>query len=427
MSDVLQQTPLDVRALASPAFLNRGCVNVIGLDAIKDQAGSRWPRVQSNVYDRLETLLRQRLGPTDFFARIDETAYLVTMPSTEPEDVDAVCLRIAYDLCSNLLGQCDIGQLRVSKASQAGEHQMALKPLGIETVAVLAEKAGIHYPTKGGHTEQDEDEDSLFPSENGIIINPDEGEVGAKALTIAHQYMPLWSAINNAITTYICEPRQVMSLDLPRRPVTVPQLTMKERIKIELSSLREGINKLSQHIESGNRFILGVLVSFDVLGTPAGRMEYLNECRNLSHEYRQYLDFILTEVPQGIAQTRLHDLANTLRPFGRSVSATVAPGTRNFTPYIGIGLRAIGYHKREFPHGWRFSHDDATALVQASRNMKLGTFMVGVRKLTTLKTAHDAGIQAIGGPAIAPAAPEPKGMSRLMWEDILSSHELLKA
>ena len=50
-----------------------------------------------------------------------------------------------------------------------------------------------------------------------------------------------------------------------------------------------------------------------------------------------------------------------------------------------------------------------------------------LRKLTTLQMSHDAGIQLLSGAAIAPATPEPKGMTRLAWEDILSSHELLSA
>ncbi len=422
MPNVLQKTPIEIQALASPAFLERGCVNVIGLETIKEQSGARWPRVCDNVYERLETLLRQRLGPTDVFARLNDSSYIVTMPSADPDDINAVCLRIAYDLCNNLLGKCDISQLRVSKASNGGEHQLILKPLTSENVATLVEKAGILGISFGGNA-------SASTYDSNTIISADETDmgIGAKALTIAHQYVPVWSSVNNAITTYICEPRQVMSLDFPRRNVMVPQLTLKERIRVEISSLREGIGKLAHHIETGNRFILGVQVSFDVLGAPAGRMEYLNECRNLSHEYRQYLDFILTDIPPGIAQTRLHDLTNTLRPFARSISATVAPGTRNFSPYQGIGLRVIGYHKREFTFEHHFLAEDAMVLVQAARNLKVGTFMLGINKLTTLNTAHDAGIQTLSGMAIAPAGPEPKSMTRLSWEEIQSSHELLKA
>jgi hypothetical protein len=432
---VLQQTPIEIRALASPAFLDRGCVNVISLADIKEQAGKRWPRIRANVYDRIDTLLRQRLGPSDFFARIDDTKYLVTMPSSEPEDVNIVCLRVAYELTTNLLGQCDINQIQVCKAVNAGDNQMSLLQIPCERLAILAEKAGLQASaleqpaTPASPTSQVlgmKPGDPFSKSVTNQTFNVIEGtEERTKTLTIVHQFVPLWSAVSNAITTYICEPRQIMSLDIPRRTITVPQLTLKERIRIEITTLREGINKLAAHIESGNRFILGVQVSFDVLGTPSGRMEYLNECRSFSNEYRSYLDFIITDVPEGIAHTRLGDLTNTLRPFARGVSATVAPGTHTLAPYQGVGLRAVGFTRHEFIHEHLIRQEDVQNLVQSAKALKLNTFLLGVRKFSVLQMAYDAGVQMLSGQAVAPASPEPRGMTRLAWEDIRSSHDLL--
>lgn len=437
---MLQQTPIEIRALASPAFLERGCVNVISLSDIRAQAGDRWNRIRVNVYDRIETLLRQRLGPSDFFARIEETKYLVTMPSSEPEDVNIICMRVAYDLYTNLLGQCDVNQIHVYKAINAGEGQMQLIQIPTERMAVLAEKAGLNNSPAGENAKQPSPSGgatsaspAIFRTEDNFpavnqTVNVHEGlEERSKTLTIVHQFVPLWSMANNAITTYICEPRQIMSLDIPRRPITLPQLTLRERIKIELTTLREGIAKLAAHIESGNRFILGMQVSFDVLGAPAGRMEYLAECRNFSNEYRAYLDFIITDVPQGIAHTRLGDLANTLRPFARSVSATVAPGSHTLVPYQGIGLRAIGFNRHEFIHEHLLHQEDITMLTQVAKAQRMGTFILGIRKLGTLQMAHQNGIQMMSGPAILPATPDPKGMTRLSWEEIISSHTLLSS
>lgn len=434
---MLQQTPIEIRALASPVFLDRGCVNVISLADIRDEAGARWARMRDGVYDRIEALLRQRLGPADFFARIDETKYLVTMPSSEPEDVNVVCLKVAYELTSNLLGQCNINQIQVSKAVNAGENQMSLLQLPTERLAILAEKAGLEdgktVVSPVPPTAQRQlsllglkPDDPFSKAVTNQTFNVVEGaEEHTKTLTIVHQFVPLWSALNNAITTYICEPRQIMSLDIPRRAITVPQLTLKERIRIEIATLREGMAKLASHIESGNRFILGVQVSFDVLGAPAGRMEYLNECRNFSSDYRSYLDFILTDVPGGIPHTRLNDLANTLRPFARSVSATVSPDARSLAAYQGIGLRSIGFARHEFTHEHQIKTADIQGLVLSAKTMRLGTFLLGVRQFDVLKSAYETGVQMLSGQAVAAASPEPKGMTRLSWADIKTTHDLL--
>lgn len=437
----MQQTPIEIRALASPAFLDRGCVNVIDIHDIKAHAGERWDRIRSNVYDRIETLLRNRLGPADFFARIDETQYLVTMPSAEPEDINIICIRVAYDLYTNLMGQCDVNKIAVSKAVHAGQNMMSLVPLPTAKMSVLVEKAGFDKPGNdipGGGTTADGKNDSMHPQDDpedpflksavNQTVNVMEGqEERTKTLTIVHQFMPLWSVVNKAITTYICEPRQIMTLDIPRRHIPMQQLSLKERIRIELTTLREGVNKLSRNIEAGNRFILALQVSFDVIGSPTGRMEFIAECRNFSNEYRHYLDFIITDVPQGVAHTRLNDLTNTLRPFARSVSATIPPGTQSLGAYQGVGLRSIGFAQGELQNESLIHRDMMTNLVKNARAVRLSTFCVGVRKMATLQKAYEAGIQMLSGPALSPATPTPKGMTRLSWEEIISSREMLSS
>ncbi|MDE2631167.1 MAG: hypothetical protein KGM97_09275, partial [Alphaproteobacteria bacterium] len=151
--------------------MERGCVNVITLDALRQQAGSRWARIRDGVYARMEMLLRQKLGPTDFFARINENAYLVTMPSTDPEDVNVVCLRVAHDLYTSFLGQCDIGNIHVSTASDGGENTLALHPLPIERLAVLAEKAGIQDFSLPQHLRKIGLDDELSAPANRSVVS----------------------------------------------------------------------------------------------------------------------------------------------------------------------------------------------------------------------------------------------------------------
>ncbi len=420
---MLQQTPVEFRGAASPALLERGCVNVIALDALRQQAGSRWARIRDGVYARMEMLLRQKLGPTDFFARINENAYLVTMPSTDPEDVNVVCLRVAHDLYTSFLGQCDIGNIHVSTASDAGENTLALHPLPIERLAVLAEKAGIQDFNLPQHLRKTGlDGDLSSPADRSVISSGDAAlpTPTASSLIVEHHYVPVWSVPSGVITTYVCEPKSITTAQVPQRYLTPAQLTAKERAHVELSCLRVGVAQLAKQLRRGDRFLLGVMVSFDVLGSPAGRMELLSTCHDLSSEYRQYIEFTLTGVPHGVAQTRLNDLANTLRPFARGVSATVAPGSRDFIAYGGIGLRAIGIAKREFANRQDFQHEDLAHLANAAKLMKLGTFVADVKNIGTLKPAYNANIQQLSGPAIAPVCDEPHGMYRLTWEDVLS-------
>jgi hypothetical protein len=403
-------------AAASPALLARGCVNIVSLEGIRTQAADRWPRIRDGVYARMEALLRQKLGPTDFFVRIDDDSYMVTMPSAEPEDVNVVCLRVAYDLYSSFIGRCDAGNVYVSTATGANDQGLILSKLPAERIQALAEKAGINDlvppPSTGAAPLL-----SVLAEKAAHSRTPQRQTGTVTTLAVSHQFLPLWTAPANAITTYICEPKAITVIET-NAVLPAGQLSPKERVQVELSCLHAGIAQLARSNQKGSRFLLGVTIPFDVLGAPNGRMEFLSACHNLSSEYRQYLDVTLIEVPPGVAQTRLNNMVNMLRPFARSVSATVAPACRIYGAYQGIGLRSIGLDLREYAGMFQTYEDDLRQLVHMAKAMKLSTFLFNLKRPEMLKSAAASSVQLLGGPLIGSACTEPPGMSRLTWNDI---------
>jgi hypothetical protein len=414
----MQKSSPILAAAAAPAFLARGCVNVIELECLKEQAGPRWSRIQDGVYGRLEALLRAKLGPNDLFVRIGDAAYLITMPTSDPEEVNAICMRVAFDLHASFLGQCTVGQIQVCNVQNGDDDTLVLKRLATEQIMRLADRAGIL--------------DQLLQQNESVARASNFGEtampttrkatpetVGGDTMSIEHHFTPVWSVMNSAVTTYTCE---VTAVNLPGRrgPVPLAQLSPKERIRAELSLFQSGITHLTTACEIGNRFLLAIPVSFDVLGSPMGRMELLASCRDVSHDYRQYLVFVIYEVPPGVAQTRLAHMVTTLRPFCRGVSATVAPSCRAYSAYQGIGLRSVGFDLREFVPPNVFCQNDAEQLSQFARRTAIGSFLHEIREKRMLKFALDARIQNLSGPAILPPCEEPDGLRRLTWAETLA-------
>jgi len=113
---------------ASPALIERGCVQVIGLEEIRAELGDRWEKRKETVWAHLEGLLSQKLGPTDFYIRIDDTSFLISMPTAQELEAQIFCLRVAHDLHGSLLGRCDTEKLRIARvvSVQDGEVQTAL-------------------------------------------------------------------------------------------------------------------------------------------------------------------------------------------------------------------------------------------------------------------------------------------------------------
>ena len=426
---MLQRASPILAAAASPALLAKGCVSVMELDTLKEVAGPAWARIREGVYSRLETMLHSKLGPNDLFVRLGETSYLVTMPTTEPEDVSAICTRVAFDLYTSFLGQCDLSKLRVNTVAAGDDDTLLLKRIPLDKMVSLAQRAGV--PT-----------DAINKALHGLPSldvseqpqHSHHGKIGAHHHAVAHSYVPIhrpravqaayhfipvWSVPNAAVTTYACEPKAVY-IDNISEPVPLIHLTTEERIEVELEAMHKGIEHLTNAWSGGDRFLLAVPISFEVFGNPSGRMEVLATCRDLSSAYRSYLTFVIYDIPLGVAQSRLANMVTALKPFGRGVLATIAPNSRNFDTYVGLGLRGIGFNLREFSAQISFTPRDAEQLAQFGRRNNLLTFLWDVRDKTVLKYAQDASIQHLTGTAVAPACIGPQGMLRLGWEQVLA-------
>jgi hypothetical protein len=177
-----------LKTAASAALIERGCVNVIGLDEIKREAGVRWEKMRPSIYSHLETLLRQKLGPTDFYFPPDDTSFLVTIPASTQEESQVFCLRVAYELHANLLGHCDIGRLRLSRATRTDGDILELAAITGEKLAQLAKRVGLQGP--GGEAATPAPARPKRPA--------------PKSPSFRHRFIPMWDVQKEAVTTWRC-------------------------------------------------------------------------------------------------------------------------------------------------------------------------------------------------------------------------------
>jgi hypothetical protein len=397
---------MEIKSAVPPALLDRGCVNVIGFEAIKSRAGARWPKLRDSVVARLEALLRHTLRPTDFFAPLNDTAYLVTMPAADPQDVNVVCLRIAYDLHKNLIGHCDLGDIEVSVAKEAGDH-LALQPMLRDSLLALAEKAGIHDLAL--------DADQSVPFRRAALGSQ---KIADGPLQTLHNYMPIWDSRNEAISTYLCRTKAYRGSGDHTEAVQLEQLDSKDRAMVELSGLHKAIGDLENALKGGRRVLLAVPFTFDMIGSPLGRMQLASACRHFLAEHRQYLLFVLSDVPRGVPQSRLVDIVNTLKPFARGVMATVAPGSRCHAAYHGIGLQGVGMCARQNSGEPGHLEADIARLSTSARSAQLGSFLFDVASPDLLDMAKRIGVRWLSGSALRPAVQKPVAMCRLQWDEI---------
>ncbi|HTT97759.1 MAG TPA: hypothetical protein VMF58_06885 [Rhizomicrobium sp.] len=385
---------------------------MIDLSCFRVSAGSIWGSIQDAVRTKFETILRQRLAPTDSFERIDETRYLIVTPQTAGDDGAIFAVRIAHEMAIALNGRCEFTDLRVETVKKSGPSAIACRPMRSETLAALIDKAQIPEVVLPAHLR------GRLRTQTSDTEPNRAGNVRRSQLSVAHQFEPVWNVHREAISTYLCTPKTIVSANSPGIELNISDLDLRERTNVELSCIQTGVKFLSRNLESGDRFLLGLPISFETLCSPYGRMEFAGLCRGLPAVYRQYLVFAIVEVPSGVTHSRLTDIGMVLRPFGRII-ATVASGCRNYSAYDGHGFMAIALDLAQCPPDAERRRADIVQVAAAARFARFGTMVMNVEDSQTLSIANAADVQLLHGAAIAPPSDSPRRMTHLPASNVI--------
>ncbi len=374
---------------ASPALIERGCVQVIGLEEIRDEIGERWEKRKETVWAHLEGLLSQKLGSTDFYVQIDDTSFLVSMPTAQEQEVQIFCLRVAHDLHGSLLGRCDTEKLRIARVVSVKDGDIQTSMVTGDLLNILAKRAGLDGPVP-----------AASPHQPHKMENPSEPPAKFR-----HGYLPMWDAQKEAITTYLC----VSRLEQPATEAPGPRAKLE--LALAISRICEATRCLTAHLAAGERFMMWIPLSYDVLSSAAGRMEIAGICRNLSSELRPYLIFMISDLPQGVPQSRLREFVGSLLPICRGVAAQVPQRTTNYSAYLGAGLQAIGLSVAgSVPVEMG---NDMARLYLAVKKQQILTFVLDVPRGEWLQAARAVGIHLLSSPLIGSCIQDPAPVRRL--------------
>jgi len=379
---------------ASPALIERGCVQMIGLEQIQTEIGARWEKRKQTVWAHLEALLSQKLGPTDFYIQIDDTSFLISMPTAQEEEAQIFCLRVAHDLHESLLGRCETAKLRIARVSSAHDGEIRTVAVAGEALHTLAARAGLRVPAL---------HNGILPSEKRELLH-------MSAPRFHHEFLPVWDAQKEALTTY-------RSVSRPEQPAAG---AFDSRVKVELalaiSRIGDIASRLTAHLAAGERFMMWLPLPYDVLTSAIGRMEIAGICRGLSSDLRPYLIFEIVDLPEGVPQSRLSELAGSLRPFCRIVAAQLPVRTANYSAFLGAGLQGIGISVA----GCTAAEigNDIMRLSHAVKKQQVMTFVLGVPRVEILQAARALGIHLLSGPVIGHSMADPAPIRRLSAQSI---------
>lgn len=380
----------EIRVAASPPLLEKGCVYIISLAQIKERIGERWPRMCEAVWAHLENLLRQKLGPTDFYSRTDETHMLVSLPSHSAQEAQICCLRISNELHEIMLGASDPTTLELERVVALPDGQIGAVPLSAEQIGKLVQLML-------------RDTTLLAPA-----VLPD-----AAILEFRHRFVPVWNAQKQAITTYRCISQLASEPGDPARPAA----HLKMELAMAVARIRHGGAVLASRLAQGEPFMLWLSLPYDLVGLANSRMAITAAFRQLSGILRPYLMLGIEALPHGVPQSRLSELVAALRPFCRFVVAQLPPRMANLGAYAGAGLGGVGLSlDTEAAEGEMLS--EIFKLGIAARKLGIMSFALDVPSEDLLLAARENGIHLLSSPLIGAARDQPEAVRLLPAESL---------
>lgn len=350
---------------------------------------------------RLEGLFRQRLGSSDFFVPIDQTSYLVVMPSSTPEEGQICCLHISYELHTGLLGSCSVEHLEIACADCVSDDVLELRPISRLEIVQFADKADL------------------------VLAPPGSGRLGADIHELQQpapppppavdiKFLPVWDAQFQVIRAYRCIPRRTL--------LGSAGLTLKEEAhelsQVTLATLSRVSEVLQGHLAHHERFIVNMPISYAALTAPLARMELTSACRRLPCELRPYLMFKIENLPPGVTHSRMVELVTTIGPFCRGVIAKAPRTEQALDIYRGIGLKALGVGLEGAP--FSLASLAIERLSSMAKRERLCTFVDDVPDVSTLLYAVNAGVKWISGRVILPAVTEPGPLMHLTLDTLIN-------
>lgn len=123
---------------ADSPLLAQGKISLIGLDAIVDRLGERWPARRTQVYEHVERNFERQLSGTGYWQRVSERDYLIVQPAATRYAAQAFCLSCLRELLKFFLGEareCDLRVCEVTRLSPTSLGGALLDPVHVEAAA----------------------------------------------------------------------------------------------------------------------------------------------------------------------------------------------------------------------------------------------------------------------------------------------------
>lgn len=310
--------------------LTDGRANLLGLDAVRQRFGDRWPAKREQVWDYVERCLGRKLGPIDWHARVGEADYLVVQPAAARFAAQALCLNVLKDVLTFFLGEAKAADLSLREVTALSGDTLTYRALASHEIAAAAM--------------------DVAPEEWRPPLQARRGETSAwtnmvahdgRALRISCEIHPLFKLSHVTLIGHRMRPK-VMNLDDAAllTPAQVDALDWGDRERVDLAMLQRGLARLKSSV--GRKPAVVVPLAFSTISSSRGRSGLVQAFCDARDDLSLKTVVSLCNV-RGVPPGRLAEVVSLIQPFCFAVTATVDPERAAVKHLAGCGLRGLAF------------------------------------------------------------------------------------
>ena len=315
-------------SLQGSELLANGCVNLIGLDAIRDRAGDLWPRKRELVWDFTEKRLQERLAPHDLMLRVDDTTFLIAIVADYATAAQAVCVRVLEEVLLHFIGHLDRADIRLQRVTTIDGTDIAASEVDLARVPRLEDVACRAADISPTPQREREKNPVLFRSVSERSLRIDFAP--SPVTSLRHGVL---TALHLSRTVVDEETGHTLSLE------ELDGLTDADLIRIDAATMDyAGLFTTGEH-EAGYIALI-VPVSYRTLLNRRGRAALI-EAGAGSHAMRTGGLFEIVDMDTGTPASRLTEAVALARPMSRGVLGRLPERPGSLASFTGVGFAGL--------------------------------------------------------------------------------------
>jgi hypothetical protein len=373
------RTLAEARGPSEPLVAGR--LQIIALSRVKERLGEDWPRLATNVHRLTRKILERRLADEDIYARAGD-CYVILFATLTDIEATFKAQAITREITTLLIGdlpELDEEPIRMT-VHEIDPGALKAKPTLASLVARMDAAA----------REPDVIEDH----------GPTAPRCAASNLA-QFDYLPIWSRRGRAIVGYLCTHRQGAGGD------------DRDLYDLDCQALRTVLTALPDMERAGRAALVVAPVHWDTLVQLQRRQGYLELCRQSPLQLNRQLGFAIADVAAGAWRDLIGDRLLPLKPFARLFLVWAPPEPAQIRHLADIGVEGVAF---EVSSGVAFDDAQRQRIEEFARDAarhRLATCALGVDQRGTAQALLAAGVDFLGGEAIAPPVTAPGAAYRL--------------